>query len=214
MVTIDSGEWLQGAGQFNMLEADSAWDAIEAMVRKGPGKLNHMVTLVPGLLLAVRLAFSFAEPGLVAGEVRSSHLTNGAAAKTGNAAQRLFGELPGGPAGWSLNTGLSCAGWGMDRERAAGAHERGGPALVLVARFLRVPWKVHRRRHSAERDRMVNGIAPEVRFVKRWGCRQGATRSVGCPHPRVVKLIEHEDPNFGVLATVPCLPASVRLAVR
>lgn len=35
VVTIDGGEWLMGAGQFNMLEQvePSEWDAIEAMVR-------------------------------------------------------------------------------------------------------------------------------------------------------------------------------------
>ncbi|HOP42496.1 MAG: SDR family oxidoreductase [Flavobacteriales bacterium] len=39
VVTIDGGEWLQGAGQFNMLEAvePGMWDAIEAMVRKVRG---------------------------------------------------------------------------------------------------------------------------------------------------------------------------------
>jgi NAD(P)-dependent dehydrogenase (short-subunit alcohol dehydrogenase family) len=36
VVTIDGGEWLQGAGQFNMLEAipGNLWDAIEQMTRK------------------------------------------------------------------------------------------------------------------------------------------------------------------------------------
>ncbi len=35
VVTIDGGEWLQGAGEFNMFEAvkPEQWDAIEAMVR-------------------------------------------------------------------------------------------------------------------------------------------------------------------------------------
>lgn len=35
VVTIDGGEWLKGAGQFNMLEAvePAMWDAIERMVR-------------------------------------------------------------------------------------------------------------------------------------------------------------------------------------
>lgn len=39
VVTIDGGEWLQGAGQFNMLEMVDAgmWDEIEAMVRKVRG---------------------------------------------------------------------------------------------------------------------------------------------------------------------------------
>ena len=35
VVTIDGGEWLKGAGQFNMLEAvePAMWDTIERMVR-------------------------------------------------------------------------------------------------------------------------------------------------------------------------------------
>lgn len=35
VITIDGGEWLKGAGQFNMLEAipEKMWDQIEAMVR-------------------------------------------------------------------------------------------------------------------------------------------------------------------------------------
>lgn len=35
VVTIDGGEWLKGAGQFNMLEEvePGMWDAIEQMVR-------------------------------------------------------------------------------------------------------------------------------------------------------------------------------------
>jgi NAD(P)-dependent dehydrogenase (short-subunit alcohol dehydrogenase family) len=39
VVTIDGGEWLQGAGQFNMLDAvePGMWDAIEAMVRNVRG---------------------------------------------------------------------------------------------------------------------------------------------------------------------------------
>ena len=39
VVTIDGGEWLQGAGQFNMLEMiePGMWDQIEAMVRKVRG---------------------------------------------------------------------------------------------------------------------------------------------------------------------------------
>ncbi|HEY0979103.1 MAG TPA: SDR family oxidoreductase [Flavobacteriales bacterium] len=39
VVTIDGGEWLQGAGQFNMLEMvePGMWDAIEGMVRGAKG---------------------------------------------------------------------------------------------------------------------------------------------------------------------------------
>jgi enoyl-[acyl-carrier-protein] reductase (NADH) len=35
VITIDGGEWLQGAGEFNMFEAvtPEQWDAIEIMVR-------------------------------------------------------------------------------------------------------------------------------------------------------------------------------------
>lgn len=37
VITIDGGEWLQGAGQFNQLEAikPEMWDEIEKMIRKG-----------------------------------------------------------------------------------------------------------------------------------------------------------------------------------
>lgn len=39
IVTIDGGEWLQGAGQFNQLEAvpEQMWDAIEASIRSKKG---------------------------------------------------------------------------------------------------------------------------------------------------------------------------------
>ena len=39
VITIDGGEWLKGAGQFNMLETipEDAWDQIEAMVRATKG---------------------------------------------------------------------------------------------------------------------------------------------------------------------------------
>ena len=39
VITIDGGEWLKGAGQFNMLEAvpEEMWDTIEQMVRKAKG---------------------------------------------------------------------------------------------------------------------------------------------------------------------------------
>jgi hypothetical protein len=35
VVTIDGGEWLQGAGEFNMLEdiPQEMWDALEAMIK-------------------------------------------------------------------------------------------------------------------------------------------------------------------------------------
>jgi NAD(P)-dependent dehydrogenase (short-subunit alcohol dehydrogenase family) len=37
VVTIDGGEWLQGAGEFNWLKAvpHQMWDAIEKATRKG-----------------------------------------------------------------------------------------------------------------------------------------------------------------------------------
>src|SRR5690554_6054453 len=39
IITIDGGEWLQGAGQFNQLEAvpEEMWDAIEASIRSKKG---------------------------------------------------------------------------------------------------------------------------------------------------------------------------------
>lgn len=39
VVTIDGGEWLQGAGQFNSLSevTDKQWDALAEMTRKGKG---------------------------------------------------------------------------------------------------------------------------------------------------------------------------------
>ncbi len=42
VITIDGGEWLKGAGQFNMLEliTDDMWDTIEKMVRNA-GKKNN-----------------------------------------------------------------------------------------------------------------------------------------------------------------------------
>ena len=35
VITIDGGEWLKGAGQFNMLEAipEELWDQLEAMIK-------------------------------------------------------------------------------------------------------------------------------------------------------------------------------------
>ncbi len=40
VITIDGGEWLKGAGQFNMLEAvpEEMWDQIESMIRSNKGK--------------------------------------------------------------------------------------------------------------------------------------------------------------------------------
>lgn len=39
VITLDGGEWIKGAGQFNMLEqiTESNWDEIEAMVRQAKG---------------------------------------------------------------------------------------------------------------------------------------------------------------------------------
>ena len=39
VITIDGGEWLKGAGQFNMLESvpDDMWDLIESMIRSKKG---------------------------------------------------------------------------------------------------------------------------------------------------------------------------------
>ncbi len=40
VITIDGGEWLQGAGEFNMLEAipQTMWDMLETMIRAGKDK--------------------------------------------------------------------------------------------------------------------------------------------------------------------------------
>ncbi|THD66591.1 SDR family oxidoreductase [Robertkochia marina] len=40
VITIDGGEWLKGAGQFNLLEAipEEMWDMLEAMIRAKKGK--------------------------------------------------------------------------------------------------------------------------------------------------------------------------------
>ena len=40
VITIDGGEWLQGAGEFNFLEQlpSEAWDAMEQQVRKANTK--------------------------------------------------------------------------------------------------------------------------------------------------------------------------------
>lgn len=35
VITIDGGEWLKGAGQFNLLESlpDALWDTLETMIK-------------------------------------------------------------------------------------------------------------------------------------------------------------------------------------
>jgi hypothetical protein len=40
VITIDGGEWLQGAGQFNMLQQlpKEMWDMLEMMIRKSNPK--------------------------------------------------------------------------------------------------------------------------------------------------------------------------------
>ena len=40
VVTLDGGEWLKGAGQFNMLEQipEEMWDMLEAMIRAKKSK--------------------------------------------------------------------------------------------------------------------------------------------------------------------------------
>lgn len=40
VIVIDGGEWLKGAGQFNMLEAipEEIWDQLEAMVKAKKSK--------------------------------------------------------------------------------------------------------------------------------------------------------------------------------
>jgi hypothetical protein len=40
VITIDGGEWLKGAGEFNMLEEipDEMWDMLEAMIRSKKSK--------------------------------------------------------------------------------------------------------------------------------------------------------------------------------
>lgn len=41
VITIDGGEWLKGAGQFNLLEAipEEMWDQLEAMIKSKRGKI-------------------------------------------------------------------------------------------------------------------------------------------------------------------------------
>ena len=49
VVTIDGGEWLQGAGEFNMLEQipQEMWDMLEMMIK---AKRNHKINfLIPKL---------------------------------------------------------------------------------------------------------------------------------------------------------------------
>ena len=40
VITIDGGEWLKGAGQFNLLEdiPEEMWDMLEEMIRKKKNK--------------------------------------------------------------------------------------------------------------------------------------------------------------------------------
>jgi len=40
VITIDGGEWLQGAGEFNMLQEvpQEMWDMLEMMIRNKKGK--------------------------------------------------------------------------------------------------------------------------------------------------------------------------------
>lgn len=47
VVTIDGGEWLQGAGEFNMLEdiPQEMWDALEAMI-KAKNQIDLKVILI------------------------------------------------------------------------------------------------------------------------------------------------------------------------
>ncbi len=51
VITIDGGEWLKGAGEFNMLEAipDELWDAMEMGRKKGGSKLKMMWLYFKGM---------------------------------------------------------------------------------------------------------------------------------------------------------------------
>ena len=42
VITIDGGEWLKGAGEFNMLEEipDKMWDMLETLIRSGKKNKN------------------------------------------------------------------------------------------------------------------------------------------------------------------------------
>ena len=50
-ITIDGGEWLKGAGEFNMLEAipEELWDAMEMARKKDSGKLKMMWAYFKGM---------------------------------------------------------------------------------------------------------------------------------------------------------------------
>ena len=51
VITIDGGEWLKGAGEFNMLEAipEELWDAMEMGRTKGGSKLKMMWLYFKGM---------------------------------------------------------------------------------------------------------------------------------------------------------------------
>ena len=51
VITIDGGEWLKGAGEFNMLEAipEELWDAMEMARKKDSSKLKLMWTYFKGM---------------------------------------------------------------------------------------------------------------------------------------------------------------------
>ena len=51
VITIDGGEWLKGAGEFNMLEAipDELWDAMEMARKKDSSKLKMMWMYFKGM---------------------------------------------------------------------------------------------------------------------------------------------------------------------
>ncbi|MEP5610816.1 MAG: SDR family oxidoreductase [Cyclobacteriaceae bacterium] len=51
VITIDGGEWLKGAGEFNMLEAipEELWDAMEMGRKKGGSKLKMMWLYFKGM---------------------------------------------------------------------------------------------------------------------------------------------------------------------
>ncbi len=51
VITIDRGEWLKGAGEFNMLEAipEELWDAMEMARKKDSSKLKMMWAYFKGM---------------------------------------------------------------------------------------------------------------------------------------------------------------------